>query len=330
MESLRQRDVKVVLEFLRKCYASRDIDGFERYLTSAISKVVSCDNAVFAKNCRGKGNGKAVKTGNRGIQRVPPPSGHEHEMVVRFPTTKPVKIKFALHRAGRDFTERERLILKLLRPHLILAYRNAEAASDTQLELRPKNETPRMNWCGSVILDLTDRIRFASSGAHQMLIDYFGQSACHRDHLPEMLERWVQHQERKLDQPDEGPSSRAPMVTRRAGKALIVRLVGESDQRRLLLEEHVKDFTLRADVLPGLTRRESEVLSWVSQGKTNSEVANILGISRRTVDTFLSRTYQKLGVETRMAAVMRMIKFSTASVACIFADFCPDLSFLLT
>jgi DNA-binding CsgD family transcriptional regulator len=251
-------------------------------------------------------------------------------MVVRFPTTKPVKINFALHRAGRDFTERERLILKLLRPHLIQAYRNAEAASNTQLKLKPKNETPRTNRHGSVILDLADRIRFASSGAHQLLIDYFGQSARQRDHLPEMLERWVQNQERKLDQRDEVPSSRAPMVTTRAGKALIVRLVDESDQRRLLLEEHVKDFTLMADVLSGLTRRESEVLSWVSQGKTNSEVANILGISRRTVDTFLSRTYQKLGVETRMAAVMRMMKFIDLSVICIVADFCTDLSCLLT
>jgi DNA-binding CsgD family transcriptional regulator len=329
MESLSQRDVNVVLEFLRKCYASRDIDSFGRYLTSAISKVVPCENAVFANNSSGKDKGKA-ETGNRGIQRALPPSGHDHEMVVRFPTTKPVKINFALHRAGRDFTERERLILKLLRPHLIQAYRNAEAASNTQLKLKPKNETPRTNRHGSVILDLADRIRFASSGAHQLLIDYFGQSARHTDHLPEMLERWVQNQERKLDQRDEVPSSRAPMVTTRAGKALIVRLVDESDQRRLLLEEHVKDFTLMADVLSGLTRRESEVLSWVSQGKTNSEVANILGISRRTVDTFLSRTYQKLGVETRMAAVMRMIKFIDLSVICIVADFCTDLSCLLT
>jgi hypothetical protein len=74
MESLSQRDVNVVLEFLRKCYASRDIDSFGRYLTSAISKVVPCKNAVFANNSSGKDKGKA-ETGNRGIQRALPPSG---------------------------------------------------------------------------------------------------------------------------------------------------------------------------------------------------------------------------------------------------------------
>ena len=74
-------------------------------------------------------------------------------------------------------------------------------------------------------------------------------------------------------------------------------------------EEHVNHFTAMPKRLPGLSRRESEVLSWVAHGKTNSEVASILGISRRTVDTLLSRTYQKLGVETRMAAVMRLIGF---------------------
>jgi DNA-binding CsgD family transcriptional regulator len=89
-----------------------------------------------------------------------------------------------------------------------------------------------------------------------------------------------------------------------------------ANQRRLALDEHFKNSTAQADKLPGLSGRESEVLSWVAQGKTNSEVAMILGISRRTVDTLLSRTYQKLGVETRMAAVMRIIKFIKIFVVC--------------
>jgi DNA-binding CsgD family transcriptional regulator len=89
-----------------------------------------------------------------------------------------------------------------------------------------------------------------------------------------------------------------------------------ANQRRLTLDEHSKNSIPHADKLPGLSGRESEVLSWVAQGKTNSEVAMILGISRRTVDTLLSRTYQKLGVETRMAAVMRIIKFIKICVVC--------------
>lgn len=90
----------------------------------------------------------------------------------------------------------------------------------------------------------------------------------------------------------------------------------------------MKQFSAQPVTLPGLSRRESEVLSWVARGKTNSEVAIILGISRRTVDTFLSRTYQKLGVETRLAAVMRLIGFITVSV--IYIVLFSDFSFLLT
>jgi DNA-binding NarL/FixJ family response regulator len=53
----------------------------------------------------------------------------------------------------------------------------------------------------------------------------------------------------------------------------------------------------------GLTRREGEVLSWLSKGKTNRDIAQILGLSPRTVDKHLEQIYAKLGVENRTAAV---------------------------
>jgi DNA-binding CsgD family transcriptional regulator len=53
----------------------------------------------------------------------------------------------------------------------------------------------------------------------------------------------------------------------------------------------------------GLTTRESEVLSWLSKGKTNRDIAQILGLSPRTVDKHLEQIYEKLGVENRTAAV---------------------------
>jgi DNA-binding CsgD family transcriptional regulator len=57
-----------------------------------------------------------------------------------------------------------------------------------------------------------------------------------------------------------------------------------------------------------LTPREREVLDWVAAGKTNRDIAAILGASPRTVEKHLERIYEKLGVETRTAAVMRSIK----------------------
>ena len=52
----------------------------------------------------------------------------------------------------------------------------------------------------------------------------------------------------------------------------------------------------------GLTVREGEVLSWLSKGKTNRDIAQILGLSPRTIDKHLEQIYSKLGVENRTAA----------------------------
>ncbi|GAA6142514.1 DNA-binding response regulator [Hydrogenophaga sp. 5NK40-0174] len=51
-----------------------------------------------------------------------------------------------------------------------------------------------------------------------------------------------------------------------------------------------------------LTPRESEVLSWLAKGKTNRDIADILGMSPRTVNKHLEHIFEKLGVETRSAA----------------------------
>jgi DNA-binding CsgD family transcriptional regulator len=60
-----------------------------------------------------------------------------------------------------------------------------------------------------------------------------------------------------------------------------------------------------------LTAREREVLHWLAGGKTDRDIGEILGISPRTVHKHLQRIYEKLGVETRTAAVMRVLNART-------------------
>lgn len=52
----------------------------------------------------------------------------------------------------------------------------------------------------------------------------------------------------------------------------------------------------------GLTQREAEVLLWISRGKQNREVSEILQISPRTVNKHLEQIFQKMGVENRASA----------------------------
>lgn len=77
----------------------------------------------------------------------------------------------------------------------------------------------------------------------------------------------------------------------------------EGGERLLLLEEQREEaVALRFTQRFGLTRRQAEVLNWLSAGKTNRDIAEILGMSPRTVNKHLERIFVKLGVETRSAA----------------------------
>jgi DNA-binding CsgD family transcriptional regulator len=62
----------------------------------------------------------------------------------------------------------------------------------------------------------------------------------------------------------------------------------------------------------GLTRRETEVLTWVADGKTNAEIGVILGTSPRTVQKHLEHIFEKLGVETRTAAAVRALALTSS------------------
>jgi len=53
----------------------------------------------------------------------------------------------------------------------------------------------------------------------------------------------------------------------------------------------------------GLTEREIEVLTGVARGERNKEIAARLNIAERTVKAYLDNIYNKLGVDSRAAAV---------------------------
>ncbi|MEM7689310.1 MAG: LuxR family transcriptional regulator [Pseudomonadota bacterium] len=62
------------------------------------------------------------------------------------------------------------------------------------------------------------------------------------------------------------------------------------------------------DERPRLSARESEILHWVGKGKSNTDIATILGLSPDTVATYLGRAYTKLGSRDRVGATVRALK----------------------
>lgn len=90
------------------------------------------------------------------------------------------------------------------------------------------------------------------------------------------------------------------------GQSLLVRNLGAVGlgEQMLLLQRQAPETAAAPSRLStaALTPREAEVLSWVAKGKTNRDVADILGMSPRTVNKHLEHVFEKLGVETRAAA----------------------------
>jgi len=73
--------------------------------------------------------------------------------------------------------------------------------------------------------------------------------------------------------------------------------------------EFKPDFSSTEPLLKfGLTARATETLLWLAQGKTNPDIASILGITESTVKKHVQEIFEKLGVETRGAATVRALE----------------------
>lgn len=66
-----------------------------------------------------------------------------------------------------------------------------------------------------------------------------------------------------------------------------------------------------AAMLRTLSQREREVFHWICEGKRDREIAQILGISYRTVTVHVRAILQKLCVENRTCAAMVWARANT-------------------
>jgi DNA-binding NarL/FixJ family response regulator len=105
-----------------------------------------------------------------------------------------------------------------------------------------------------------------------------------------------------------GPSRSLIQMGARQIEIALVSSIGPNEwlfrltDRAVVVEEEVLQRTL------AISSRESEVLLWVSRGKSNREIGEILTISPRTVDKHLAQIFTKLGVANRASAAARAVK----------------------
>src|SRR5262245_22737685 len=83
----------------------------------------------------------------------------------------------------------------------------------------------------------------------------------------------------------------------------------EKEQAAIAKVELTPDFTSAKPLESlGVTPREAEVLLWIAQGKSNADIATILGCAENTVKVHVARIFEKLGFENRNAATVRALE----------------------
>jgi|CXWL01.1.fsa_nt_gi DNA-binding CsgD family transcriptional regulator len=223
-------------------------------------------------------------------------------------------IGIGLHRSGKNFSERDRRLLAELHPHILQAYGNAQAV--TRMNHGTKIIHDALDALDSAIVSLSSRstIRWATPRAERILLEYRLVGHRTRDRLHGSITDWLQVRESELSYPSEPPSALRPLVVSGPEGTVTIRLLRQGQSRLLVLDESRSLLSHTALAQLGLSLRETEVLGWVAQGKTNPEIGTILGISRRTVQKHLERIFHKLGVENRHSATR--VAIETAQTYC--------------
>jgi DNA-binding NarL/FixJ family response regulator len=98
-------------------------------------------------------------------------------------------------------------------------------------------------------------------------------------------------------------------------RTLELHFVGQFGPDEMLLRVVATDTSSSEALLRqrlGLTAREAEVLLWISRGKSNRDIADILGMRPSTVTKHLEQIYIKLGVENRASAATIAVRIASA------------------
>jgi DNA-binding CsgD family transcriptional regulator len=217
-------------------------------------------------------------------------------------------VAFSINRDRRSFKEKDRRKLNLLQPHLIQAWCNNKRIAGLHDQINGYSETLEARAEGIVILDGKQKVRHITTRALRSTEKYFG-ALRGNDHLPKRLHDWVCHQKKSPhDFLETAP--RPPLIIEHTeGSELTVSCVPCRDGVTLVLRDRpvIDDLTIL-----GLSRRESEVLLWVTRGKSNEEIGLILGMKLGTVKKHLEHIFQKLGVESRTAAAAKALSEAAA------------------
>jgi DNA-binding CsgD family transcriptional regulator len=196
-------------------------------------------------------------------------------------------------RNGRNYSEKEIAILEFLAPHFQAAYENSNAFEAREEALKRTRAIQDTLSVESIWVNDNFKVQESTARIPQLIREFFQQEFTSQQ-LPQKILVWLRA---SIGQP------LTPLVIRRADASLTIRLYPRQlpGLNLLTLTRRVTVPTVEHLKPLGLTRRESEILLWVAQAKTNDEIGIILGISGLTVKKHVEHISSKLGVNSRVA-----------------------------
>jgi DNA-binding CsgD family transcriptional regulator len=219
--------------------------------------------------------------------------GVEYQMAATIKLEPDRVTAFALSRRQNDYTERDRALLEMLRPHLVVAFNNLALALEQRQSLVMAQLALNELAAATLIVDRQNRVLYHTGpGLHWI-------GAVSPGVLPAKVSDWLNAR------PVNGVREILRLMTQ-AGEIHLRAVPTSSPERRLLVLTQ-KNGGLPAAPGSGLSRRQGDVARWIGEGKTNAEIAAILSISPRTVQKHIENIFEKMGVESRVAVALRLL-----------------------
>jgi hypothetical protein len=233
MERLTKKELRALLESIKECYPNCDLKTFSQRVVSRLAKVVTAEftssnggnsrrrrNAhatyphhayhpskrIIRRRARLSGFDSPAKDAGRYTRAIPrevlSPLGHNN--ACSFTAQRQV----ALNGGNKDSAGRDQLLLRLLSPQVIQAYRTPGTVTDMQQKFTLVDDALNTLRLGLILLTPTGTVRLATACALQQVREYLGHRSLTGERLPESLRTWVKEQGavRKKDNSPLSPS----------------------------------------------------------------------------------------------------------------------------
>ena len=203
-----------------------------------------------------------------------------------------------------QLTQCEHCVLNILGSHLIQKEGNELECSQIRRILAQFRTA--LEYEAIISLSRDGKIQFITQRAQEILKQYFPSSTSSKS-LPLNFKKWLEYETCRFTLSGDAFCRCSSLLIEKDEKELDVYFIWNQVQEEhiLLLEEKKKSiFSINDLELLGLTKRESEVLFWVSKDKSNIKIAKIIGCSEGTVRKHLEHIRVKLNAHTRTGSVM--------------------------